>query len=289
MGFVVGMVVGSMATLALVLFTLWLVGEGRRKARQPKPHHSQQQRHATTQLVLKATMDVGPFVRLQTTVPLSSLLAAGYNAASHGAGVLAELQRLCHTRTAAAQLWPNGALHLGVDELKAAALALLNKIGGVLRDECMVGLAPGGPASTSLLTPMMLPEANNKSTCMLYDPAKVQATQYFSINNNGYLVLDFGRYRRVIITKKRGRWGKVMEEEVEEPQLQVQGGRVLCWLFHGCPGEGQECGHLCGHPNCLNPRHHKWVSKGENKRMQQWHRGGHRGEVPQQHLGQEWG
>ena len=120
------------------------------------------------------------------------------------------------------------------------------------------------------------------STCMLYDGDKVKATPYFHINNNGYLVLDFGRKKVTKTLKERGRWGRGMEEEVEEPHNYLTGSKVVCWLFHGCPLEGEECGHLCGHPNCLNPRHLKWISKSENSLMRKGHKEGGRGVVPLQ-------
>lgn len=68
---------------------------------------------------------------------------------------------------------------------------------------------------------------------------------------------------------------------MEEPHIYLSGSKVVCWLFHGCPKEGEECGHLCGHPNCLNPRHLRWVTKSENSLMKKEHREGRRGVVPE--------
>ena len=267
-----------LATLASVVFVLCMVGVGTNKARQPKPHQPKEQRHATTQQVVKAAMSEGEFLRLHYAFPLCSLLAPGYNPAHDGAGVLPQLQKLCHTRGDESQLWGNDAEHLSADALKAGARSLMHKISGVLMDECSVGLAPGVAA---LECPMMIVGTPTPmSTCMLYDGSKVKATPYFKTNNNGYLLLDFGKHKVTKSVKKRGRLGGWSEREVEEPQLILTGSKVVCWLFHGCPKGKEECGHLCGHPNCLNPRHLRWVSKTQNSLMVKWHKEGNRGKVP---------
>lgn len=261
-----------MATLATMVFVFLVVGVGTRK-----PHQSKQQRHATTQQVLKAAMSEGDFLRLHYAFPLCSLLSDGYNAACVGAGVLPQLQRLCHTRSELTQLWGNDAHALSADALKADARNLLHKISSLLMNECNVGLAPGVVA---LVFPMMI-MGTSTSTCMLYDVDKVKTTPYFSINNNGYLVLDFGRGKVTKREKKRDRWGGWRETLVEKPSIYLSGSKVVCWLFHGCPKEGEECGHLCGHPNCLNPRHLRWLSKSENLVMRKEHKEGGRGVVPE--------
>lgn len=287
--FFVGCVMGTLALLAPLLR---IVGEGQRKTRQPRPHQTREQRHAHTQHVLKRVMSGGMFVRLSTSLPMCSLLSLTYAHGDPKAGVLPQLRNLCHSRGGEAELWPCDAHSLPVAALKEAALKLLRRICVVLKDECFLGVNEGEAASSPLLAPMMYNHQHAgplRSTCMLYDVGKVQSTKYFSINSSGYLVLDFGRHTQVKQRKKRGRGHEGMVDVVEVKPLQLAGSKVVCWLFHGCPGGDEECAHLCGHPDCLNPRHLKWVTKRDNQLMKRYHMSGGRGQVEGGHIGLEWG
>jgi hypothetical protein len=48
--------------------------------------------------------------------------------------------------------------------------------------------------------------------------------------------------------------------------------RIVCWLVWGPPTQHDKvCSHLCGHPNCVNPHHLRWVSEATNQRMRRFH------------------
>lgn len=100
-----------------------------------------------------------------------------------------------------------------------------------------------------------------KPLCMPLDPIKCKKKPYWSITSNGHLKIDFN-FGMV----RAGRSGYVSKR-------QFVGAHVLvCWLFHGNPPSGEPiCGHLCGHPNCINPLHLKWMTCKKDAEMRAWH------------------
>jgi hypothetical protein len=109
-----------------------------------------------------------------------------------------------------------------------------------------------------------------KSLCMPLIPSLVARAMYISLHKQGYFLLDFGR-------------GMVMRSKKKGFRLQrvVMGVHVfLCWMVHGPPScKGLEVGHLCGHPNCINPSHLHWCSRSKNMEVARWHKEHGRGSL----------
>lgn len=60
-------------------------------------------------------------------------------------------------------------------------------------------------------------------------------------------------YLRVKIAPGRGNW------ELAH--------RIICWEFHGPPGDKEEVLHICGNNGCMNPQHMKWGTHPDNCNM----------------------
>lgn len=105
-----------------------------------------------------------------------------------------------------------------------------------------------------------------KVLCM---PATQRVKHISLAHRRGYAVIAMGS-----VEERRGR------KKIKYMKKVTFGAHhLVCWLFHGPPGKGQESGHLCGHPNCLNPCHLKWVSKVVNSYMTLWHHQNGRGSI----------
>lgn len=92
---------------------------------------------------------------------------------------------------------------------------------------------------------------------------------YIHLHKKGYFNLDFGK-GMVMKSKKKG----------YQEQRVIMGVHVfLCWVFNGPQPKGHEVGHLCGHPNCINPSHLHWCTRAENYKVFKWHKVHGRGSV----------
>lgn len=60
---------------------------------------------------------------------------------------------------------------------------------------------------------------------------------------------------------------------------QMQAHRWMCILSHGEPPSPEmQAAHICGNPNCVNPRHLRWATQSENQQDRVQHGTTNRGE-----------
>jgi hypothetical protein len=131
------------------------------------------------------------------------------------------------------------------------ALHLLGLLEDVLTPGCWQASALSPQTADGRHHPLLAPLVTHdgQSLCM---PA--QATRPgFKPHPQGYLQLVLGKGMR----------GRRVVEYAH---------RLVAWLFHGITKYTmRQCAHLCGRPNCLNPRHLAWVWPCTNSAMAKWH------------------
>ena len=120
-------------------------------------------------------------------------------------------------------------------------------------------------AKHTVTWPNMVRKASTvvSTLCMPLLASLVSKVAYFTLNKKGYIMLDFGK--GLVYRGKKLGW--------REERVKIGVHVLVCWLFHGLPAEPDPvegkwvCGHICGHPNCMNGMHMRWMFVKENNQM----------------------
>lgn len=184
----------------------------------------------------------------------------------------------------ATKVWDANALHMNGGDVAKLAHGLIDKLGEALEPNCKVFGWHNATNDEDRQKPLMAPLAKRLMTwqgasrgvdkpykpfdddvhdlCMPLMEDLVKGIEYLHFDPKGYINVHMGHY---IYRGKGARKGKKVKVNV--------GAHVLvCWLFHGTKGKGMQCAHKCGHPNCINPHHLRWVKPWQNAWMRAWHK-----------------
>jgi hypothetical protein len=224
------------------------------------------------------------YYREPCTINRKALL---YHNALIGANLIKAIPPMIAKLVDSTPLWIDNAIGKSHDQLKNCALNFLLKLeDGMHRqsinqawDEEEIGdIKPHNEYAlmhsfgriTRVLGSLEIVADSFVPLCMSLIPVFACPLMYFNLHKKGYFNLDFGKGEMV---PRKGKKEKVL-------RVIVGAHVIVCWLFHGPPpSKGLEVGHLCGHPNCLNPMHLHWCSKHTNALVRKWHKQNGRGNL----------